>query len=327
MQLKSYITGLLIFSFFAMSSWIGLQAQETENPFELKHRLQKKSRVNQEPVVPENQNPFDLSHRESLKEKINGTKKKLPDNPFDITRENSQKESSITEPSKVPAPQTKEVKKEESNTFVFWFILLSMVFLALLITIYKSLIIKIYRAFTNDNILKLLHREQGSIIAFPYLLLYILFFINAGAFTFFVFRFFDYIPSAQSFLYFSVLSIGAFFLLKHVLLKIIELIFPVRKEIRIYSFSIVIFSIILGFMLIPFNIISAFAAPGLVKLGIYGGLGTILIVYMFRFLRGLFIASKFITFHKFHFFMYLCAVEIAPVLILAKILMNNAGIH
>ena len=56
----------------------------------------------------------------------------------------------------------------------------------------------------------------------------------------------------------------------------------------------------------------------------------ILIIFgitVFCILRGLFLASKYLSFHKFHFFMYLCTVEIAPVLVVVKLLLLKAGIH
>ena len=206
-------------------------------------------------------------------------------------------------------------------------ILLMMVFLALEVTLFKSLINTVYRAFMNDNILKLLHREQRDIIAFPYLLLYIFFFINFGIFIFLAFYNFGFVPKSLSILLYCIGGTGLLFFLKHILLKIIEIIFPVQKEIKQYSFSLVVFSSILGFALVPFNIIIAFAAAPIAKVALYGGMLTIFGIGVFCILRGLFLASKYLSFHKFHFFMYLCTVEIAPVLVVVKLLLLKAGIH
>ena len=106
-----------------------------------------------------------------------------------------------------------------------------------------------------------------------------------------------------------------------------EIIFPVDKEIKQYSFSLVIFSSILGLALVPFNIIVAFASDSLAQTALYGGLLTIFGITVFCILRGLFLGSKYLSFHKFHFFMYLCTVEIAPAVIVVKLLLLKAGIH
>ena len=262
-----------------------------------------------------------------MKNLVLQTLPKTIDNPFDLEKETNANNLTEDSSNTNPSIKSKKPEKEEESGFVFWAILLMVIFLALEITLFKSLINKVYRAFTNDNILKLLHREQRDIIAFPYLLLYIFFFVNFGIFTFLTFHFFDYVPKSLNILLYCIGGVGVLFLLKHILLKIVEMIFPVQKEIKQYSFSLVIFSSILGFALVPFNIIVAFASTSVAKIALYGGLLTIFGITVFCVLRGLFLASKYLSFHKFHFFMYLCTVEIAPVIIVVKLLLLKAGIH
>ena len=327
---KNFAWGFLFLHFAFL-----LSAQEAQNPFDLKHRLKE----NQEQVANEikdtNENPFDLSNRkaaDSLAQTIPTVDKKS-ENPFDISRTAEEKVTeeepvSTLEKVNMPAPPIKEKDaQKEASGFIFWVMLLMMIFLALEVTLFKSLIGKVYRAFTNDNILKLLHREQRDIISFPYLLLYIFFFVNFGIFSFLTFNYFGVIPKSLDILFYCIIGIGTLFFLKHILLKIVEIIFPVQKEIKQYSFSLVIFSSMLGFALVPFNIVVAFASPGFAKIALYGGLITVFGITVFCILRGLFLASKYLSFHKFHFFMYLCTVEIAPVLVIIKILLLKAGIQ
>ena len=75
------------------------------------------------------------------------------------------------------------------------------------------------------------------------------------------------------------------------------------------------------------SIFIAFAPSNLKLILIYLAFILIIGIYSFRVLRSLFLASKYISLHKFHFFMYLCTIEIAPVLILAKIIMLLTGIQ
>lgn len=311
--------------------WFGAFASaeaQQGNPFDLEHRVKQMTPKVEEDTVE--QNPFDLPHRET----------KVPDavpveetntNPFDIKR------STFTPPTEVPqeaaTPVAPIVKSppissaSEQSNFMFWSLLAMIILFALLLTLYRSFIGKIYRAFTNDNILRLLHREQGHFVTFPFLLLYLLFFINGGIFSFLVARHFSWVPHEFSILLYCMLGLGVIFLGKHIILKVVETIFPVSKEIRQYSFTIVIFSIILGVILIPFNILIAYAPPAIATIALYGALLAVLALYLFRGLRSLFIASKYLTLHKFHFFMYLCTVEIAPVLILLKLLLIKTGIQ
>jgi Domain of unknown function (DUF4271) len=330
MQRFNKITRFLICSLLLLHFTFLTDAQETKNPFDLNHRLEEKKEQETLKVEPSNENPFDLSDRKAVVSTIQNTsvENKKTKNPFDVNKTPEKNPTSEIITNETPVPQKKKnVAKDEASGFIFWVMLLMMFFLALEITLFSSLIKKVYRAFTNDNILKLLHREQRDIIAFPYVLLYIFFFVNFGIFSFLTFNYFGFVPKSLNILLYCIAGVSLLFFLKHVLLKTVEYIFPVQKEIKQYSFSLVVFSSILGFALVPFNIIAAFASPALAKIALYGGLITVFGITVFCILRGLFIASKYLSFHKFHFFMYLCTVEIAPVLVVLKILLLKAGIH
>ncbi len=121
--------------------------------------------------------------------------------------------------------------------------------------------------------------------------------------------------------------VAGLFITKHIVLNILAATFPIKKSILQYSFMIIIFSIILGLFLVPVNILLAFAPEGFRRPVIYIAIACIALIYLFRAFRGLFLSSKFISMHKFHFFMYLCTVEIAPLMVLLKLIFLGTGIH
>ena len=322
---------ILLVSLIILSGGYSLSAQNESNPFELQHRLPK-NHQKQDSLTETSENPFDIESSSTPNTTIEAEEvvNQEAENPFDIHRVKSQTgvEEAVENKPDIPHSEKKIEKPSDTRSgFLFWTILVMMILLALLVTLYRSLIVKIYRAFTNENILKLLQREQSGIISVPYLFLYILFIISAGIFTFQVAFYYETLPFEFKYLAYCTLVVAGFFLLKHSLLKILGFIFPISKEVAQYNFTIIIFSIILGIVLIPFNIFIAFAQDFLTKPGIFTAFAAILAIYLFRALRGIFIGSKFLALHKFHFFMYLCAVEIAPFLILVKILLNGANVH
>lgn len=330
MQRIKYITRILSCSLFLLHISVLALAQAEKNPFDLTHRVKETRQQTNQTKKDPTQNPFDISNRKTTDSTIqnNPIQSISSENPFDkspVVESASADTKNLNETSSV---QKKDIESEAaSGGFLFWVMLFMMIFLALEITLFKSLIIDVYRAFTNDNVLKLLHREQRDVIAFPFLLMYIFFFFNFGIFVFLTFHYFKFAPKSLEMLNYCIVGVGVLFLLKHILLKIVEMIFPVQKEIKLYSFSLVIFSSILGFALFPFNVVAAFAAENLAEIALYGGLVTVFAIAIFCVLRGLFLASKYLSFHKFHFFMYLCTVEIAPVLVVIKLLLITAGIH
>ncbi len=330
MQRGFMIRLIILNCLFVLNGIQGLMAQSNANPFDLQHRLPKEEEKKSS-EKESNQNPFDIESSKTT-EYPEIKKEILPiksENPFDIQKTSTQKtvsEKKISAPSPISKVSENEIKDTKSG-FLFWMILAMMIFLALLITLYRSLIVKIYRAFSNENILKLLQREQSGIVYIPYLFLYILFLMSTGIFSFQIAHYKGFISFEFKNLIYCIIGVASFFILKYLLLGILHLIFPISKEVKQYSFTITIFSIILGIILIPFNVFIAFAQSEMTKFGIICAIVAIACVYLFRILRGIFIASKFLAFHKFHFFMYICTVEIAPMVILVKLLMNGVSVH
>ena len=97
-------------------------------------------------------------------------------------------------------------------------------------------------------------------------------------------------------------------------------VFPIAKEIKLYNYIIMIGGIFLSMVLLPLNIFIAYSPDSLKELFIFAAFGIIGLVYLMRSLRSLSVASPFLMTDQFHFLLYLCAVEIAPITILIKLL-------
>ena len=285
------------------------------------------SPANTEEDNPDNANPFDIN--QSSNTPSTTTSPTAPStappgnsNPFEVNRlQPLQPTQTNSAPAPVLQPNTPQKSKSNRN-FLFWSSVFSLLLLTILLTLYKPLINQIYRAFLNDNMLKLKHREQGSVLNLPFSLLYLSFFGNAGLFVYLIIHHYGWQSSSHlSLLLWCILGVFAVFFIKHVALRVVGLIFPINKELRQYSFTIVVFNIILGILLVPVNLLIAYGPRELPKYLIWGLLGSVLLLYGFRIIRSLLIASRYISLHKFHFFMYLCTVEIAPTLVLVKILL------
>ena len=295
-----------IFLLVGLFFFLGVSAQEGNNPFELKHRIKKVA----EP------------------KEIASPIKKTTENPFDIVRVtkpiNSIKKTQASSKAKSPPKKIKkEIAKKNDRAFLFWLISILTALTAILLTQFRSTYRKSYKAFLNDNVLRLLHREQRALLAFPYRILYLFFLLNAGIYAFLLLKHFELMPSGSlvQILSYCIAAVSLAFLIKHFLLSILSYSFPIKKEVKLYNFTIVIFNIILGLALVPFNILIALSSPELAKILIYISFLGIALIYLFRYLRGLVISSKYLVLYKFHFFMYLCGMEIAPFLIVLKLIL------
>lgn len=309
---KINIAGVLFLLFWS-SQLIG---QNGTNPFELQHRADKKVKL----IDPNN----DII--EEATEVNDGNQ-----NPFNVIRTPIKTNPPVTSPIKKTNPKEKSTvtAATDDKNFRFSLTLAMLIALALSLSIYRAQITKAYHAFTNENVMRMLHREKGTVAYIPYYVLYVIFLFNLGIYIYLLLRYYNLTPDFSNFALLMLtagIASGLIFL-KHLVVNILGWIFPIQKETSIYSMTMTIFGIILSIILFVANVIIAYAPPEIIPTVIYLSLIIIGIVYFFRSIRGLSIASKFLNRNKFHFFIYLCAVEIAPVLILWKIATSGTGIQ
>ncbi|MEM1220786.1 MAG: DUF4271 domain-containing protein, partial [Bacteroidota bacterium] len=241
-------------------------SQNTSSPFDLVPRLN----LEQQKIVEETTAPTSTG------------------NPFDIVVPN-QEQTTPNPIREVVLPD--DVAPEESqNRFLFGSLVVMLILLVVAFSLFRYHIRLVLQAFSNDNMLRQIHRDQGTFIQSPYLFLYLVFFFNAGFFEFLLSQHFRWqLPSSSNWenLLMFVGATTLLFFAKHILLRLIEWIFPFHKEVRAFSFTIIIFSITLGFILIPINLFLAFGPPASHAAFIYVALFMIGGVYLFRSLRGL----------------------------------------
>lgn len=257
------------------------------------------------------QNPFELTYRKGTKESV----KQVSENPFD--KLNAVKE--------VPEEEiiVKPLLTEQSTNFFLLITLLLL--LALLLTFLRSFAVASIGALGTENLFNFLYREMSGRGFLPYLLLYIFFIVNMG--IFFQFAMPVLLDSMQYVFepnYFIVFFLPLIFLvLRHLLLTFIGFVFPIKKEMDRYQFLMVVTGISIGLLIAPMNIFFPYLNEEWKQIFILGTLIFLGLILLYHYLRGLTLGVRFIGSHQFHFLLYICTVEIAPVLILVKLIINS----
>jgi hypothetical protein len=125
----------------------------------------------------------------------------------------------------------------------------------------------------------------------------------------------------NSFLLFLILCIalGIYWIAKYILMKLLGRIFRTYQTTREYLLNILVINFITGIALLPFlTLIVYLKSPFLlyISLAIFG------ISFLFRFVRGFLIGISLKKFSYLFLFVYLCSLEILPLIILSKILLT-----
>ncbi|MEY4051004.1 MAG: hypothetical protein RL262_1838 [Bacteroidota bacterium] len=112
-------------------------------------------------------------------------------------------------------------------------------------------------------------------------------------------------------LFFASLYLG-----KYICLEIAGAIFSTKELVKTYVFVVFMINKVLGILLLPFILILAFAKP------IYFPAA---ILFLYRYLFSLTSVRNKLHISSFHFFLYLCAFEILPIMILYKLVVQYFG--
>lgn len=177
----------------------------------------------------------------------------------------------------------------------------------------------LYKSLINYHSARIYFEERIVPFSLPDVLLSINLCVIYSLFIFEVYKFFIPLPYKN---YLSVLAILIFFIALVLLarlffLKGIATLLPVGDKISFYYYQTVITDIAMSVFLLPVLVVAVYWNP---TWWLVTGLGVGVFFIAIRYLRGLRIASDIISSNKLYFFLYLCALEIVPFLLMIKIL-------
>jgi hypothetical protein len=170
-------------------------------------------------------------------------------------------------------------------------------------------------------------REQVLQSPLPSLLLNLLFVLSGGLYGSFLLQYYHYGAADQVWVFFlyGALFLAVIYLIKFIFLKITGWIFNIQGPVETYLFIVFMTNKIIGIFLLPFLVILSFSSPLISLVCITLSAIMIGIFYIYRVISSYKTLTKEIKISGLHFFLYLCAFEIAPLLLIYKVLLTYLG--
>jgi hypothetical protein len=163
-------------------------------------------------------------------------------------------------------------------------------------------------------------KEEGQINFWAFIGLYLLFGLTFGLFLYQLAAYKGIYYSINGFRLFTSLSLIVIFLfaIKFLVLRVIGFIFDIQKLVNEYVSVLYLTYFNIAFVFLPVTLCFSLLAAQYIPLLLAVAVVLIIIIFTWLYLRSsVHIISNF-RFHKFYLFIYLCALEICPVLILIK---------
>ena len=188
---------------------------------------------------------------------------------------------------------------------------------------FYQIFVNIIVGFYNERVLQQINKEDSLLTSWPYIFLYIIFSLSLGLFVVFyqvVLFGFD-VLTLPNFLQASS-AVFALFVVKILLIRIISKIFEKERVAKEYISILYLMYFNLILFLLPLLVIVTFIPENYLPVTAFSFLIIALLLFLIGFVRAAWLLLRSNKFSIFYLILYLCALEIAPILILVKSLYN-----
>ncbi|WDF69259.1 DUF4271 domain-containing protein [Sphingobacterium oryzagri] len=213
--------------------------------------------------------------------------------------------------------------KSERPSWVLSCIFGLFVALAVVRLLFPSDFSMIVQAYYHERTLQQVSKEDNMLTSWPYILLYLIFSLALGLFITLIESSFVRLDLLNWNNYFRTAGIVAIlFILKILFIRFISFVFEIGRLVREYVTVLYLVYFNSMLFLMPVLLIVALVPTSYFKFVLIFFSVVVSMLFIYRFLRTAFRLFGNLKFSIFYLILYLCALEVAPILILVKTLSN-----
>ena len=213
-----------------------------------------------------------------------------------------------------------DIKLFKGKELLFYLLIFLFIIYGLLRRAFPKYFNDLFRLFFRTTLKQRQIKEQLMQTPLPSLLLNVFFVICGGLYVTFLLQYLNLVANQDFWLMFLYSSLGLSFayLMKFVSLKVSGWLFNVKDAANSYIFIVFIVNKMIGILLLPILLILAFAFGNVYSGGMTISWCLIAGLFMYRFILTYAAIHNQVKVNPFHFFLYLCAFELAPLLLIYK---------
>ena len=219
-----------------------------------------------------------------------------------------------------------QIFNKRNNTQSIYFYLLTGLtfFLAFLKFFYTRYFNNLFRVFFNTSIRQTQLADQLFQAKLPSFILNIFFAISAGIFIWLLFKYYHppRLLSNQLLLPFCIAGVGILYFIKYCFIKFLGWMSGMQQAADNYIFVIFLINKITGIILIPFIVLLAFAMPLWINSIAMFSVLVMGLFFLSRYVKTFGILEYRFPLQPFHFLIYITGVEILPILIVYKLVVD-----
>jgi hypothetical protein len=217
------------------------------------------------------------------------------------------------------------IKRVEPDRDIYFYVLLGLFFyFAVVKVLFRKYIANLVSIFLRITLRQQQLREQLLQSPFPSLLLNIFFVLVGGFYASMLLAYYKFQAHPNFWIQtlYCVAILALIYVGKFVILKFTGWVFNLSKATDTYIFIVFLVNKMLGILLLPFLVLIAFYSGQAQQVFVTLSLILIVVLFAYRFIFSFGPIRAEIKVNPFHFFLYLCAFEIAPLLLIYKVLLS-----
>ena len=212
--------------------------------------------------------------------------------------------------------------RKHGQSWVLVVILCLVLGFAVLRIAYRNDINMLMNAFFDHRFLAQQTSAGGFFTSWPFMLLFVLFGFTIGMYLYLIGSYLQLSYAFSGVQWYVILSllIMGLLILKVYVLRFLGFVLMVQKAVRVYTSILFLSYFHAALLFLPLIVAFSLSSSAYAVLFIYAGMAIALFITVFQAIRGAIHVLSHYPFSKLYLFIYSCALEICPMLVLIKVL-------
>ena len=210
--------------------------------------------------------------------------------------------------------------ERDSKLWIAGILLLSLIIIGFVRVMFQRYVRTLFKALFNLKLASQLYEEQEMTMPFSAFALNINFLITVSLFIFLLLQQFSLTPVPNAIKGFGIVLgiVSGLYLLRYLSLKVLYALFPHLEEVNFYNFHFFLLNKVAGIAVLPFLFLMSFSGDLPEMISLYTVSGILALLLLLNYARGILISKKYLQNDVFHFFLYICTLEIVPSIVVYK---------
>jgi len=211
-----------------------------------------------------------------------------------------------------------DIKQFQGKDLLFYVLIALLLIYAFLRNTFPKYFNDMFTLFFRTTLKQLQVREQLMQTPLPSLLLNIFFVVSSGLYISFLLQHAKLYDNFWLMSAYCIIGLSTIYFIKFLGLKLLGWLFNIQEAANSYIFIVFIINKMIGILLLPFLVLLAFTEGNIYSVSLTLSWIIIVGILVYRFVLTYAAVHNQVKVNPFHFFLYLCAFEIAPLLLIYR---------